>query len=149
MINVSSFSGPLGVIWGYDLAPPDDLRGKLWFHVHEDPHDMFTPNPQSPPKVPVCNIEPLLITSQSLFGTVSHRRFPLMAGAHVPCAVKEAYFLDPNTNKPTSGWLWNFLSLVIAENHDTDACSIVEDAGFFANDNSVDATISEKKSGTN
>ena len=73
MINVSSFSGPLGAIWGYDLAPPDDLRGKLWFHVHEDPHDMFTPNPQSPPKVPVYDIEPLLKASQSLFGTVSHR----------------------------------------------------------------------------
>ena len=68
-----------------------------------------------------------------------------MAGAHVPCAVKEAYSLDPSTNKPTSGWLWSFLSLVIAENRDTDACSIVEDAGFFADDNSMHATISEKE----
>ena len=115
------------------------------FRVHEDPHDMFKPNPQTPPKLPVYNIEPLLRASQSLFGTVSHRRFPLMAGAHVPCAIKEAYSLDPNTNKPTSGWLWSFLSFVIAENRDTDACSIVEDAGFLADSNSMNVNISERE----
>ena len=101
------------------------------FHVHEEPHDMIRPSPQSPHKMPVYDIEPILRASQSLFGTVSHHRFPLMAGAHVPCAVKEAYSLDPKTNKSTSGWLWSYLSLFIAENCHVDAYSIVEDAGLL------------------
>ena len=135
MIKVSSFSGPCAAVWGYDLVPSNDLRSKLLFNVHKDPHDMFQPHPQTPPLLPVFSIEPLLRASKSLFGTVSHPHFPIMAGAHVPCAVKEGYSFDPNTNKLSSGWLWSFISLAIAENRHKDASLFVEDAGFFSDNN--------------
>jgi len=130
MIAVSSFTGPGAAVWGYDLVTPDDLRKKCLFHIHEDPHDMFKLNPITPPKIPVYSVDPLLKASKALYGTADDRRYPILAGAHVPCAVKESYSFDPKTNKPAAGWLWSYISLAIAENRHTDACLFVEDCGF-------------------
>ena len=131
MIAVSSFSGPGAAVWGYDLVHHDDLKKKLLFNIHDDPHDMFKVNPKSPPKIPVYDVTPLLEASEKLYGTASDRRYPILAGAHVPCAVKEEYSFEPGTNKPGCGWLYSFISLAIAENRDRDACLFVEDCGFY------------------
>ena len=143
MIGVSSFSGPGAAVWGYDLVPPVDLKERLLFHIHENEHDMFKQIPKSPPKIPVYSVKPLLIASQSLYGTVEHekRRFPILAGAHVPCAVKEAYSFDPKTKQPAAGWLWSFISLAIAENRHRDACLFVEDCGFYPDEEHTDTSI--------
>ena len=134
MIEVSSFSGPRAVVWGYDVAVHDDLRKKLLFSVPENKDDLLKDNfPENAPgKIPVYDIEPLLIAAKSLYGTASNRHFPILPGAHVPCAVK-AGFSEVN-EKPKAGWIWCFLSLAIAENRSKDACLFVEDKGFFADE---------------
>ena len=119
MITVSSFAGPNSAIWGYDIAKISDLRSKKLYNME---------------KIPVYSMDPLLQATQTLFGTEKNRFFPPLAGAHVPCAAKSANSNDPSTGAPTSGWVWCFLSLAIAENRARDACLFVEDAGFFADE---------------
>ena len=116
MITVSSFSGPNSAIWGYDIAEISDLYSKKLYDIEN---------------IPVYSMDPLLQATQTLFGTEKDRCFPPLAGAHVPCAAKCANSKDPSTGAPTSGWVWCFLSLGIAENRERDACLFVEDAGFF------------------
>ena len=132
MIYVSSFSGPRAAVWGYDLAVHHDLRknGPL-FSVPDKMDDLLKDSfpEKAPGKIPVYSIKPLLDATESLYGTVSDRHFPIIAGAHVPCAAKEGY--SEVQDKPKSGWVWCFLSLAIAENRSKDACLFVEDKGFF------------------
>jgi len=133
MIYVSSFSGPCAAVWGYDLAAPDNLRNKQWFSVPENKDDILKDDfsTSAPGIIPVYDITPLLDATESLYGTVSDRHFPIIAGAHVPCAAKEKYSADAE-GTPEPGWIWCFLSLAIAENRSKDACLFVEDVGFFS-----------------
>ena len=139
MITVSSFSGPSAVVWGYDLVPPVDLRKELLFVVPDRSKKLPDPFQSKIDKLPpslrsisVYCVDPLLRATQSLFGTDSDRNFPPLAGAHVPCAAKSSNSIDPNTGKPTSGWVWCYIALAIADNRDRDACLFVEDGEFFA-----------------
>ena len=136
MITVSSFSGPNAAIWGYDIAQVDDLRSQYLFNTPEVPSKIpskYQPREQ-PYSIPVYSINPLLKGTELLFGSEKKRNFPVIAGAHVPCAAKSQDSIDSNTGKPTSGWVWCFLSLAISVNRGRDACLFVEDAGFFADD---------------
>ena len=132
MIYVSSFSGPLAAVWGYDLAAPDNLRKKKWFSVPENIADLLKDDFSEHARgtIPVYDITPLLDATESLYGTVSDQHYPILPGAHVPCAAKETYSADA-VGTPVSGWIWCFLSLAIAENRSKDASLFVEDAGLF------------------
>lgn len=133
MIYVSSFSGPCAAVWGYDLAAPDDLRKKKWFTAPENKEDLLKDDfsVDAPGIIPVYDITPLLNATESLYGTVADPHFPIIPGAHVPCAAKEGYSADA-VGTPEPGWIWCFLSLAIAENRSKDACLFVEDTGFFS-----------------
>ena len=122
VITVSSFAGPNSAIWGYDLAKVQHLRSKLLYEL---------PLPTEK-RIPVYSMDHLLKATESLFGTEKKRHFPPLAGAHVPCASLCTNSKDPSTGKPTSGWIWCFLALAIAEHRERDACLFIEDAGFFA-----------------
>ena len=131
MMCVSSFSGPRAAVWGYDLAAPDNLRKNKWFSVPENKDELlkddFSPDTLG---MPVYDITPLLDATESLYGTISDHHFPILPGAHVPCAAKQKYSAD-NEGTPLSGWIWCFLSLAIAANRSKDACLFVEDVGLF------------------
>ena len=129
IITVSSFSGPNAAIWGYDIAQVDDLRSEYLFHTPSE-----IPSKEAPYSIPVYSIDPLLRGTELLFGSVKERNFPIIAGAHVPCAVKSQDSIDTNTGKPTSGWVWCLLSLAISVIRSRDACLFAEDVGFFADE---------------
>ena len=122
MITVSSFSGPLSAIWGFDLARVDPavLYAKKIFEE--------TIQGQT---IPVYSMDPLLEATEKLFGTEQERHFPVISGGHLACAEKSANSIDPDTGKPTSGWVWAVLSLAIAYERKVDASLFVEDAGFY------------------
>ena len=122
MITVSSFSGPLSAVWGLDLAKVD--QGELYANKLFEITTIRG-------KVPVYNMDPLLAATEKLFGTEKNRHFPVVSGGHLACAHKSADSIDPDTGKPTSGWVWAFLSLAIAVERHVDASLFVEDAGFF------------------
>lgn len=126
MITVSSFSGPYSAIWGYDMAkvPDDILRNKddpKYFEVNEGKR-----------KIPVYSMEPLIEATEALFGTEHARNFPVVAGGHLPTAVKSCDSVDSETGDPAPGWVWCFLSLAIAERRAVDSSLFVEDAGFIS-----------------
>ena len=131
MIYVSSFSGPHAAIWGYDLAVHHDLKKKMLFSVPENIDDLLKNDflGNVPGKIPVYDIHPLLDATKTLYGTVSNRRFPILPGAHVPCAATEGF--SEVQGNPKSGWIWCLLSLAIAENRSKDACLFIEDTGIF------------------
>lgn len=113
MITVSSFCGPSGLIWGYDIAKYQETEGKksLIKYVTENNR-----------KIPIYSAKPLKVAMLKLFGTVSDKRFPLLPGAHVPCAGKNITLKGPNH-------IYAALAFGIAKNRDKDACVFMEDVG--------------------
>jgi len=85
MIPASSFCGPMGAIWGYDLAETRGLRDTKLFDVER--HDGAS--------IPVFSAKPLIEASEALFGTREFRRFPLIPGAHVRTAYKDMTAAGP------------------------------------------------------
>lgn len=134
MMTVSSFSGPRGAIWGYDLAKVDPaiLRGRKLFDILQK----FGPGP-----IPVFSMEPLLGATEALFGTEHDRKFPVVAGGHLPTAIKSRDSIDPSTGKPAPGWVWSFLSLAIAEQRGVNASFFIEDAGFYPDPTLTEAQV--------
>lgn len=78
MITATSFCGPMGAIWGYDLVKSEDLRDEKYLEVK-------TINGR---EISVYSASPLIKVSRSLFGTREERHFPLAPGTLVPCANK-------------------------------------------------------------
>jgi histidine decarboxylase len=115
MIAASSFTGLNGAAWGYHLAKADSIAdGSL--------QPLFTRERRDGAEIPVYSVEPLLDAGRRLFGTNEERRFPLLPGAHVRCAVKS------NTVKgPTS--VWCAIALAIAEDREKDSNLFIEDCG--------------------
>ena len=80
MGDASSFCGPMGRLWGYDLAVPSNLREQL----------LMTLTQADGNELPVYSADPLLDATEALFGVESKRRFPPAPGAYVLCANKSA-----------------------------------------------------------
>ncbi len=76
MIHVSSFCGPHGVLWGYDIEQSNLLRDRKLFDVNQ---------------IPVFDGTHLQYSLKNLFGTEQKRNFPLFPGSLVPCAYKDIY----------------------------------------------------------
>jgi histidine decarboxylase len=115
MIAASSFTGLNGAAWGYHLAKAESIAdGSL--------QPLFTRERRDGTEIPVYSVEPLLDAGKRIFGTNEERRFPLLPGAHVRCAVKS------NTVKgPTS--VWCAIALAIAEDRENDSNLFIEDCG--------------------
>ncbi|MDY6794394.1 MAG: histidine decarboxylase, pyruvoyl type [Actinomycetota bacterium] len=112
MITVSSFCGPQGVIWGYDVArneiegPPLFVEGELWEFNG----------------LSIKSGEKLRESSRMLFGTRKNRHFPLLPGGHVSCASKYRSFRGPVV-------LYAAIAIGIPEDRSCDACLLMEDVG--------------------
>lgn len=121
MSVVSSFCGPQGVIWGYDVAKHDSL-----FEV---------PTRASYPRqvthrgqtLEIFDGNKLVEATTSLFGTVDARQYPIRPGSHVPFAAK-------SIKTHQAGIIYSALAIGIAARRDQDACLLMEDAGFIGAD---------------
>ena len=115
MIAASSFNGLNGAVWGYHLAKNESIAdGSI--------KPLFKKKRSDGVEIPVYSVEPLLNAGGRLFGTSEERRFPLLPGAHVNCAVK-----DHTVQGPTS--VWCAIALAIAEDREKDSNLFIEDAG--------------------
>jgi len=115
MITVSSFCGLDGIIWGYDT-----VRAKNNFI----PHPSFSNRVISyrNETIPVYSASPLIDASRALFGTVKKKNFPILPGAHVPCAKKSIEKVGPVH-------IYAGIALGIAKDRDKDASLLMEDLG--------------------
>ncbi len=115
MITASSFNGLNGAVWGYHIAKEESIaNGSL--------KPLFMKKRGDGMKIPVYSVEPLLDAGKRLFGTNSVRRFPILPGAHVKCAVKSNTVKGPNS-------IWCAIALAIAEDREKDSNLFIEDAG--------------------
>lgn len=116
MSIVSSFCGPQGLIWGYDIAVHDRLKNG------SRKTDKYVSSPNG--NVPVYSLRPMLEATQKLLGTVDTRqkRYPLIPGSHVPCAGKNIKLQGPVT-------VYAAAAIGIAKDRNRDACLLMEDIG--------------------
>lgn len=121
MSIVSSFCGPQGVIWGYDIAKHDNLFDIPDRSTYPDEVTFKSR------KIKVFDGNKLVEATTALLGTVDSRRFPIRAGAHVPFAAK-------NIKTDQEGIIYSALAIGIAKNRKKDACLLMEDVGFVEED---------------
>lgn len=115
MIAASSFNGVNGAVWGYHLAKDEEIAGgTLKPMMHKKRHDGVD--------IPIYPVTPLLKAGERLLGTCDQRRFPIIPGGHVVCAVK-----DLTVPGPTS--VWCAIALAIAEDRQRDSNLFIEDVG--------------------
>jgi histidine decarboxylase len=108
LINVSSFCSPYGKIAGYDFNRQDKF--------------LFTHG-----TIPIFSADTLLDASRDIVGTIEQPRFPILPGAHTPCATQVYYETQPNS-------IYAMFAIAIPEDRSNHACLIMEDAGRKAED---------------
>ncbi len=84
LIEVSSFCGPGGLIWGYDLARSESLRSEPLFDLSDGDR-----------RVPVFEGRFLAEAAGCLLGTTDRRMFPLRPGTLCPAAFRSAVCRGP------------------------------------------------------
>lgn len=107
LVTVSSFNGPQGLLWGYDLLPQPLIAHPL----ASDPR--------------VRSAQPLMDATAALYGTITSPRFPIMPGQHVLCAYKTGYQNGPCV-------LYGALAIAIAVDRQRNADLFLEDHGTLA-----------------
>jgi histidine decarboxylase len=115
LVQVSSFCGPEGLIWGYDVAVPANLRDQ----------QLFSTEDADGRPVPVYEAEPLMEAATALFGTVSAPQYPIAPGSHCPAAWKATVVDQPGT-------VFACLAFGIAHDRQTHACCLMEDTGHLS-----------------
>jgi histidine decarboxylase len=110
LIQVSSFCGPNGLIWGHDIM--------------ESPKRPINPDevPRNTMGVPVYDADSLFAASASLFGTAKRRRFPIIPGSLVPAAYKTISEIGPTI-------LYGGLGIGIASDKASSASLFMEYVG--------------------
>ncbi|ANS04283.1 histidine decarboxylase, pyruvoyl type [uncultured Mediterranean phage] len=140
VVAASSFIGPYGALWGYDIANNTNNANAMY----------------SIDNVPIYDIDPLLEAGEALFGTNQKTteyygqmqntstigsRFYIMPGEIQPCAVKSA-------KKEGSGVIWSAIGIGIPVDSllDKVARLFYEDAGSFSSpENPTQQFIEESK----
>lgn len=115
MVAASSFNGLNGAVWGYHLAKEESIAGGTIKPI-------FMRKRSDGVEIPVYSVKPLLDAGQRLVGTSSERRFPLLPGAHVNCAVKSNTIVGPNS-------VWCAIAIAMVEDREKDSNLFIEDAG--------------------
>lgn len=115
MVAASSFNGLNGAVWGYDLAKEESIASGTI-------KPLFTRKRSDGVEIPVYSVQPLLEAGQRLLGTSNERRYPILPGAHVSCAVKSNTITGPNS-------VWCAIALAFAEDRTKNSNLFIEDAG--------------------
>ena len=114
MVAASSSNGLNGAVWGYHLAKEETIAdGSI--------KPLFKKKRSDGVEIPVYSVKPLLDAGLRLLGTQKERRFPLLPGAHVNCAVKSKTVVGPTS-------VWCAIAIAIAENREQDSNLFIEDA---------------------
>lgn len=122
---VSSFCGPQGLIWGYDLAKEES--SKIESILSKSIIRKFK-------KIKIKNGENLRKAAKMLFGTREKTHFPFLPGTHVPCAGRFHFEKGPC-------YLYGVFAIGIPKNRKKAACVLMEDVGKLKN---VTPKIQEK-----
>ncbi|XOB40863.1 MAG: histidine decarboxylase, pyruvoyl type [Candidatus Nealsonbacteria bacterium] len=128
MSVVSSFCGPQGLIWGYDIAKKEGTG--LPSFLSKNGLKKFR-------GIKIKNGKNLREATEALFGTNNERHFPFLPGTHVPCAVKLYYKSGP-------AYLYGTAAIGIPEDRNNAACLFMEDVGEIITEQQNIDDIKEK-----
>lgn len=112
---VSSFCGPQGLIWGYDILSPSN-------DVKEDEDINFKRIGLEVGEVTVKSARIIRKATKALFGTKDKLNFPLLPGTHVPCAGRFKVKRGPVV-------LYSAVAIGIPQDRQKNACVVMEDLG--------------------
>jgi len=130
MSMVSSFCGPQGLIWGYDLAKKDDIQLPAFLPT-------FKENEKKLAGIKLRNGENWRKATAALFGTKERKNFPFLPGSHVPCAGRYCIKSGPTI-------LYGAIAIGIPENRNRSACLLMEDIGEITVSEGVITPIKQK-----
>lgn len=116
-IPATSFCGPMGAIWGYDLVKPGDLRRTKLKECSQIEN-------YNGRQIPVYSAEPLIKAAELLFGTKKELHFPIIPGAQVPHAGKSI-----EKSGPTK--LYCGIGIGVPEDREKAAVLWMEDVGIL------------------
>lgn len=128
MSIVSSFCGPQGLIWGYDIAKKEDISL---------PASLQTFGLKMIEGIKIKSGENLRKAATALFGTNKERHFPFLPGSHTPCAGR--FFTKSG---PTN--LYGIIAIGIPENREKVACLLMEDVGEITASEGIIQPIKER-----
>ncbi len=113
MITVSSFCGPQGLIWGYDVART----------ATADPSEILSPGIFGKYEgIEILNGANLRAATRALWGTKGDLHYPFLPGSHVFAASKFLSHQGPAI-------LYGAFAVGIPEDRANDACLFMEDVG--------------------
>jgi len=127
MTTASSFCGPMGLIWGYDVARVE-LPAPAFLSAGET----------ASLGVEVKDAANLRVAAQGLFGSKDQRHFPFIPGAHVFCARKWRVFEGPGT-------IYSAAALGVPIKRDADACVLMEDVGRLGTGKDGEASLEVRR----
>ncbi|MCP4130869.1 MAG: hypothetical protein GY754_07790 [bacterium] len=110
MITVSSYCGPKGLLWGYDICKTPIAENEWGITLDNN--------------IKVSSIHNLVEAFKKLTGTVHEPRFPFFPGSHVPCAHKSVKAEGP-------GMIYTALAIGIPQKRERNACLLMEDIGMI------------------
>lgn len=116
MSIVSSFCGPEGLIWGYDVSQNKKAQHSI----------LSTKELASFNGVKIRNGEGLREAAKMLFGTKNEKHFPFLPGSHVCCAGKYRFFRGPT-------FLYSAVAIGVPRDRNKSACLLMEDVGQLIN----------------
>ena len=117
MSIVSSFVGPEGLIWGYDVAKEETV-------VPPGLSFLNTESLESMKGIVIKNGENLRKAAKLLFGTKERLHFPFLPGSHVPTAGRFRIEEGPI-------YLYSAAAIGIPKERNRAACLLMEDVGKF------------------
>jgi histidine decarboxylase len=123
LIQVSSFCGPQGLVWGYDIAQKDIahleplLAGSLYKNISGD-------------AIQVYSAWPLIEASVALYGSRDAKRFPIIPGSHVPAAYKSYSFCNLPPLEEVRH-VYCTMGLGVPKYRSKNAVLIMEDVGWM------------------
>eukprot|EP00903_Cladosiphon_okamuranus_P001834 g1832.t1 len=116
VIQVSSFCGLNGAIWGYDVAASNWQANAPLLEVSQGDRTL-----------PVNDLLPVIEAGSSLLGTAAKKRYRISPGSFVPAAVKLKMVSGPAI-------AWCALGIGIAKDRTTNADLFMETAGSVVED---------------
>lgn len=117
LIEVSSFCGPKGIVWGRDVAAHPDLRKRVLARLPQRYGE----------EVPVYSADALVSAAADLFGTVGRPGFPFAPGTHCPTASKSVTHVG-------TGTIYAACALGVRADGAESASIFMEDVGMLSPD---------------
>lgn len=123
LIQVSSFCGPQGLVWGYDIAQKDIFRtvpllvGHQYKNISGDP-------------IQIYSAWPLIEASVALYGSRDAQRFTIFPGSHVPTAYKSYIFCNLPPLEEVRH-IYCTIGLGIPKDRHKNAVLLMEDVGWM------------------